>query len=92
MYHQNQTGEPLVNPMFFSYPEDENTFSLQYQYFWGPSVLVAPVTEENSTSSSVYLPNDIFYDYYTHESIQGTGSWVALTDIAYTTSKLLETD
>lgn len=89
MYYQNQTGEPLVNPMFFAYPNDVNTFPLQYQYFYGPSVLVAPVTEENSTSSTVYLPDDIFYDFYTYAPIRGTGSTMDLTDIAYTTSKSL---
>lgn len=87
LYHQNQTGEPLVEPMFFAYPEDSNTFSLQYQYFYGPSILVAPVTTENSTVGSVYLPDDIFYDFYTYETVRGTGSLVTLDDVPYTTSK-----
>lgn len=41
---------------------------------WGPGLLVAPVTADNSTTASIYLPNDIFYDYHTHETIQGNGS------------------
>jgi alpha-glucosidase len=44
MYEQNQTGTPLIQPMFFVYPEDTNCNSLEYQFFWGPDVLVAPVT------------------------------------------------
>ncbi|KAL1304389.1 hypothetical protein AAFC00_003389 [Neodothiora populina] len=87
-YHQNQTGEPLVSPMFFEYPEDTNTFPLQYQYFYGPSILVAPVTTENSTVGSVYLPDDIFYDFYTYEAIRGDGSWLTLDDVPYTTIPL----
>lgn len=88
MYQQNQTGAPLVQPMFFHYPSDSNCNALQYQYFYGPGLLVAPITEENSTTGTVYLPNDIFYDFYTHEKIQGTGSTITLTDIPYTSIPL----
>lgn len=77
----------MVSPMFFSYPEDTNTFGLQYQYFYGDAILVAPVTEENSTSTTIYLPDDQYYDFYTYESVRGTASYITLTDVAYTTSK-----
>ncbi|KAH9816984.1 glycoside hydrolase family 31 protein [Teratosphaeria destructans] len=83
-YNQNQTGTPAVQPMFFVYPEDSQANSLQYQYFWGPGIMVAPVTEENSTSTQIYLPDDIFYDWYTHETVRGSGSTTTLTDVAYT--------
>ncbi|EME86507.1 glycoside hydrolase family 31 protein [Pseudocercospora fijiensis CIRAD86] len=83
-YAQNQTGTPIIQPMFFHYPEDPNTFSLGYQFFWGPGVLVAPVTVENSTSATFYLPDDIFYDYYTHEKITGTGSEYTVDDVPFT--------
>lgn len=88
LYTQNQTGEPLINPMFFLYPNDTSTFDLQYQYFYGPSVLVAPVTTENSTVGSVYLPKDQFYDFYTHAPVLGTGTTLALPDVPYTTIPL----
>ncbi|KAI7577260.1 alpha-glucosidase, partial [Hortaea werneckii] len=87
-YEQTVSGTPAVQPMFFAYPEDENTFPLGYQFFWGPGIMVAPVTEENSTSTTVYMPDDIFYDFYTHEAVRGQGEEVTLTDIAYTTIPL----
>ncbi|KAF2723683.1 glycoside hydrolase family 31 protein [Polychaeton citri CBS 116435] len=88
MYKQSVDGTPMLSPMFFAYPKDKNCNSLQYQYFYGPGLLVAPVTEENSTVGSVYLPDDIFYDYYTHESVRGAGATVTLPDVPFTSIPL----
>jgi len=88
MYNQNQNGTPLVQPMFFAYPNDAKANSLQYQYLYGPGMMVAPVTEENSTTTTIYMPDDIFYDYYTHATVRGEGAEVTLTDVAYTSIPL----
>ena len=39
--------------------------------------------EENSTAVSIYLPNGTFYDWWTLEQIQGTGSWINITDVGF---------
>jgi alpha-glucosidase len=79
-FHQaNADGTPVVNPLFFKYPNDENTFAIDLQFFFGDSVLVSPVTEENSTSVDIYLPDDVFYDFKTLAPVNGEGKKVALT-------------
>jgi alpha-glucosidase len=87
-HRQSTTGIPLLNPLFFIYPEDKNTFPIQHQFFYGDSILVSPVTEENSTSVSIYLPNDVFYDFWTLEKVQGNGSYITINGVPFTSIPL----
>lgn len=88
LHKQSETGLPLLNPLFFHYPNDLATAPIDLQFFFGDSLLVSPVTEENSTAVSIYLPKDTFYDFFTHEKVEGEGKWVTLTDVAFTTIPL----
>ncbi|KAH9483447.1 putative alpha/beta-glucosidase agdC [Psilocybe cubensis] len=85
-FHTAHTdGTPVLQPLFFKYPKDPNTFPIDLQFFFGDSVLISPVTDENSTSVSIYLPHDTFYDFLTLAPIQGTGASVTLQNINFTT-------
>ncbi|KAM0551272.1 hypothetical protein ACHAPJ_008617 [Fusarium lateritium] len=85
IYKQNQTGTPTLNPVFFNYPKDKNTYSIDLQFFYGDGILVSPVTKENSTKLEYYLPDDIFYDWATGKPVRGRGQYesaeVEVTDI-----------
>jgi alpha-glucosidase len=78
-FHQQHIhGTPVLSPLWFAYPSDANTFGLDLQFLFGSSVLVSPVTEENATSVSAYLPRDILYDFTTLAPVHGRGSYVQL--------------
>lgn len=62
-----ETGEPIMRPMFFDFPEDENCYSLKDQYMFGSEILFAPICRQGQTERSVYLPE---------------GSWVRTSDKA----------
>jgi alpha-glucosidase len=68
----------------FHYPHDPNTFGNQLQFFYGPSLLVSPVTEENVTTVDIYLPDDKYYSFFTLSPVEAKGKYVHLTDIPYT--------
>jgi alpha-glucosidase len=74
LHYQTTTGAPMINPLFFLYPTDANTFGIQEQWFYGDALLISPVTAENSDTVTYYLPNDVFYNYWTHEKVQGKGA------------------
>ena len=72
MWLASATGSPTLYPTFFLYPEDRQAWALDLQYFFGKSLLVAPVTEEGATSVDVYLPRgSAFYAWDTHELLRG---------------------
>ena len=51
------TGLPVARPHFVAFPQDENGFSLDDQFFVGGSgLLVKPVTRKGATEETVYLP------------------------------------
>ena len=88
-YAQNQTGKPVLNPLFYIYPEDSKTFGVDAQFFFGDSLLVSPVLAENKTSLKIYVPDDVFYDWNADFTpVQGNGSMVSLTNVNFTTIPL----
>ncbi|KAH2750320.1 hypothetical protein KXW10_005659 [Aspergillus fumigatus] len=83
-HRQTQTGEPFLQPMFYLYPKDKNTFSNQLQFFYGDAILVSPVTDGSQTSVDAYFPDDIFYDWHTGAALRGRGANVTLSNIDVT--------
>ena len=51
-----KTGEPVIRPLFFDFPEDESCWKDETSHMFGPDVLVSPVTEPGVNTWRVYLP------------------------------------
>jgi len=65
-FENNQTGKPLMIPLFFN--EEKNTGLLTYDkaYMWGDAFLVSPVKEPGLKTQSFYLPaGSTWTDFYT---------------------------
>ena len=49
-------GYPVMRPMFFDFPGDENCYTLGEQYMFGSEILFAPIVNRGQTEKTVYLP------------------------------------
>ena len=45
-----------MRPLYFDFPTDANTLSVEDAYMFGPDLLVAPVMEAGVNTRDVYLP------------------------------------
>ena len=88
MVKQSADGTPSLKPLWFAYPTDSNTYPIDTQFLYGPSLLVSPVIDADSTSVSIYLPKDIWYDWWTLKPVQGPGASITLNDVDFQTIPL----
>jgi alpha-D-xyloside xylohydrolase len=45
MENTSKTGEPVMRPLFFDFPEDPESWKVETAYMFGRDLLVSPVTE-----------------------------------------------
>lgn len=83
-HRQSETGEPFLQPLFYLYPEDPATFANELQFFYGDALLVSPVQDVGQTSVDAYFPDDLFYDWYTGQTVRGKAHNITLTNIQVT--------
>jgi alpha-glucosidase len=67
----HQTGMPLFRPLMLNYQHDSNTLNLDDEFMIGEDLLVAPILQPNQTSRLAYLPDGIWYDYWTDRKQRG---------------------
>ena len=70
-YQGETTGLPVMRPLVLHYPNDPEVRNMNGEFLVGESILVAPVLEQGVTKKMVYLPEGVWYDYWTGEKFQG---------------------
>ena len=72
-------GKPMIRAMFLDYPNDYTLGTgTQYQFMYGPSLLVAPVYQDthmdkegNDVRNGIYLPEGRWVDYFNGDIYSG---------------------
>lgn len=83
LHTQHVAGAPMLTPLVWQYPNDENTAGIALQFFFGEAFMVSPVTTPNDTSVTFYMPQDLFYEFATGKAVEGKGESVTWGDVAY---------
>lgn len=69
-------GMPLVMPIYYAYPEDDEAYTVGNEYFFGTQLIVAPITEQadritKNASAEVWLPEGRYTDIFTGRIYRG---------------------
>jgi len=70
-WQANQSGYPLIRPLFWDDPHDPQLWQIEDQFLLGDALLVAPLVEEGQSSRSVFLPKGEWVDLWTDQTYSG---------------------
>jgi len=76
MKKAHETGVPMMRPLFFDFPTDNETYEIGDQYMFGPDILVAPVVYESEIERTVYLPKGAKWKECESEEEYEGGQWI----------------
>ncbi len=65
------TGAPILRPLLYHFPNDRQTYALYDQVLLGASFMAAPVYRPGVEYRSVYLPEGIWYDWWSGDRYSG---------------------
>ncbi|XP_074037232.1 neutral alpha-glucosidase AB [Leptinotarsa decemlineata] len=77
-WEHETTGDPVIRPLFYSYPSDENVVDIDSELLVGDSVLAKAISEAGASTASVYLPggsDEYWYDVEDFKLYRGTGNF-----------------
>ena len=68
-------GSTLMRPLVFDFANDAKALEQKYEYMFGKSLLISPVTEPDVTEWETYLPENEggWYDYYSKNDVHYDG-------------------
>jgi alpha-glucosidase (family GH31 glycosyl hydrolase) len=64
------TGEPIMKPLFFDFPQDRASYDIDDEWLLGDDVLAAPILAD-ATQRDVHLPAGTWYDVARDRVVKG---------------------
>ncbi|CAJ0631276.1 14465_t:CDS:10 [Entrophospora sp. SA101] len=69
-YEASIKGLPIIRPMFVVFPDDEDAFAIEDQFFVGDSLLVKPIVKEGQTSTEIYFSENDKIKINSHKAVE----------------------
>ena len=67
-----KNGSTLMRPLVMDFRDDAKAVNQPYEYMFGKSILVAPITEAGTSDWNVYLPKSAaWFDFWTGKQFDG---------------------
>ncbi len=71
-----KNGTPMFAPLFWYYPEDEETLEINDEVMIGDRVLHAPIVMQGERRRAVYFPEGRWIDYFSGKAYEGKNSYI----------------
>lgn len=78
---EEKSGIPMMRPLVMNYEHDEEAKNLNGEFMLGDALLIAPVVEQGMTKKLVYLPDGIWYNFWTGEKLTGGGYHISNAEL-----------
>ena len=66
------SGEPVLRPLIYHYPNDVKTYEIYDQVLIGSDLMAAPIYRPGVENRLVYLPSGTWYDWWNKTLYQGS--------------------
>ncbi len=81
-YKYSQVGIPIIQPFYYNYPWCYDDSLYKNQYYFGSQLLVCPILTKkdlvmNRTIHRFYMPDGIWYDFFTGKKFPGGKKYVS---------------
>lgn len=75
-YENTTKGLPLMRPLIFIEPDNEEIQNYGETYLWGDNILVAPILDKGQTSKKLYLPKGQNWFKFSTDKLYKGGQWI----------------
>ena len=81
-YKYHKTCLPVIQPLYYYYPEIVDEPSYKNEYYFGTELLVCPITKPkdeimNRSVEKIFLPKGIWYDFKTGKKFIGNKRYIS---------------